>query len=173
MTSGAFSLVFLCETLCPLWFAFLQAITTEDTEVHRAVRIKRELAIVAASAAVIVGQTWVVAVDFRFFLRCQLLQNLFPQLLRFPEKFLIVKTEPVQLQRAVRREALAQNHIAHANGIGQNGLFAEFFKGSCGIVMIHAEIVVQASGVRHQASGKVSIEGSKAKAAAQSRKPKP
>ena len=73
----------------------------------------------------------------------QLLQDFLPQLLRFPKKLLILEKNSIQLQRAVRREALAQNHVAHTDWIGQQCIFAKFFEGSCRIVVVHAEIVVQ------------------------------
>ncbi len=50
-------------------------------------------------------------------LSCQLPQNLFPQLLRLPEKLLILDEEAVQLQRFVSRETIAQHHVAHMHRV--------------------------------------------------------
>src|SRR5208282_3989030 len=74
-------------------------------------------------------------------LRGQLLQNLFPQLLRLAEKFLILEEQPVQLQSFVGRWMLTQNHVTHMHGIGQGGIFGEFFQRRIGIIMVHAAIV--------------------------------
>src|SRR5258708_348708 len=74
-------------------------------------------------------------------LSSQLTQNLFPQLLRLAEKFLILDEQPVQVQRLIRRELLAQNHVAYMNRVRQGRIFGQFFQRGIGIVMIHAGIV--------------------------------
>jgi hypothetical protein len=71
-------------------------------------------------------------------LSSQLLQNLFPQLLRFPKKLLILHKQPVQLQRLIRRELPAQNHIPHMHRIRQSRILGKLFQRRIGIVMIHA-----------------------------------
>jgi len=50
----------------------------------------------------------------------QLLQNLFPQLLRLAEKLLRLDKLPVKFQRSVRIEFLAQNHVAHMDRVGES-----------------------------------------------------
>jgi hypothetical protein len=76
----------------------------------------------------------------------QLLQDFLPQLLRLSKKLLILEKHPVQFQRAVRREAFAQNHVADAHWVGKDGVFAEFFQGSSGIVVIHGSNCSPVSG---------------------------
>lgn len=73
----------------------------------------------------------------------QLLQDFLPQLLRLAKEFLIFDEQPVHLERVFRREALAQNHVAHPDRIWKDGFFGEFFEGCRRIVVIHGEIVMQ------------------------------
>jgi hypothetical protein len=67
----------------------------------------------------------------------QLFQDFLPQLLCFAEKFLIFEEEAVQFQRAIGREAFAQNHVADTHRIGEKGFFAKFFEGGSRIVVVH------------------------------------
>src|SRR5271168_2164659 len=59
----------------------------------------------------------------------QLLQNLSPQLLGLAEELLIFDKQTVHLQRFVRREPLAQNHVTHVDWIGEGRFFGKFFEG--------------------------------------------
>ena len=72
-----------------------------------------------------------------------MLQNFLPQLLCLAKKFLIFDEQPVQFERVFGRETPAQNHIAHADRVGKDSFFAELFKGSSRIVVVHGEIVMQ------------------------------
>jgi hypothetical protein len=76
----------------------------------------------------------------------QLLQDFLPQLLGFSKKLLVFEKQPVQLQRSVRGEALAQNHVADAHWVGKDGVFAEFFQGGSGIVVVHGSNCSPVSG---------------------------
>ena len=89
--------------------------------------MKGELGIVAAGEPL----------RLRWRLIRQLLQDFLAQLLRLSKKPLVFEKQPVQLQRSVGREALAQNHVADAHWIGKDGVFAEFFQGSSGIIVVH------------------------------------
>src|SRR6185369_3432713 len=75
----------------------------------------------------------------------QLLQYLFPQFLRLPEKLLIVDEQTVQLERLVRPEFFPQNHVAHVYGVGQRSVFGEFFQRGRRIVVVHGFIVAPPS----------------------------
>ena len=75
----------------------------------------------------------------------QLLQNLFPQLLRLAEKLLIFDEQAIQLQRLIRISSLAQDHVAHMDWVGQGRVFGEFFQRGIGIVVVHGFIVAPAS----------------------------
>jgi hypothetical protein len=89
--------------------------------------MKGELGIVAAGEPL----------GLRWRLIRQLFQDFFAQLLRLSKKLLVFEKQPVQFQRSVGREAFAQNHVADAHGVGEDGVFAEFFQGSSGIVVVH------------------------------------
>lgn len=89
----------------------------------------------------------------------QLLQDFLPKLLCFSKKFLIFEEQSVHLQRAIGREALAQNHVADAHRIGKDCFFAEFLEGSRGIVVVHGKIVIQPSGSGLQALGFGRVSG--------------
>src|ERR1700716_2722406 len=67
----------------------------------------------------------------------QLLENLFPQLLRLAEELLILDEQTVHLQRFVSRQLLAQHHVAHMHGVRQDCIFGQFFQRDIGIVVIH------------------------------------
>src|SRR5580700_3369344 len=54
----------------------------------------------------------------------ELPQNLFPQLLSFAKNFLILKKQPVQLQRLIRRGMLAQNHVPHMHRVRQRSILS-------------------------------------------------
>jgi len=71
-------------------------------------------------------------------LRCQALQDLLTQLLRLAERFLVLDKDPVQLQRLVDGELVAQHHVAHVHGVRQGCVFGQFFKGGGWIVVVHA-----------------------------------
>jgi hypothetical protein len=68
----------------------------------------------------------------------QALQNLLTQFLRLAEKFLILDKDPVQLQRLIGREFVAQHHVAHVDRVGQCCIFRQFFKRDAGVVVVHA-----------------------------------
>ena len=80
-------------------------------------------------------------------LRCQPPQNFFPQLLRFAEKFLVLDEHPIQFDRLLRRQLMAQQHVSYVDRIWQGRFFVEFFKGGRGIVVIHAGIVCRSEAV--------------------------
>jgi len=77
-------------------------------------------------------------------LRRQPPQNFLPQFLRLPEKFLVFDKHPVQFNRLIRRQLLAQQHIADVHRIRQGRFFIQLFKSGRGIVVIHADIVCRA-----------------------------
>lgn len=74
-------------------------------------------------------------------LRCQPLQDVLAQLLRFAEKFLVFEKDAVQFERLVGGELAAQHHVAHMDGIGEGRVFGQFFEGGCWIVVVHTGIL--------------------------------
>ena|SRR5271165_3747679 len=62
-------------------------------------------------------------------LRCQALQNVFAQFLRFAEKFLVFEEDAIELQRLVSVELATKHHVAHVDGIRQSRVFGQLFKG--------------------------------------------
>jgi hypothetical protein len=84
----------------------------------------------------------------------KLLEDFLAQLLCFPEKFLIFDEHAVQLQRSVCAEMLAQQHVAHVDGVGKCGFLGQFFEGCAGIVVVH-ELIVALPELNHFCAPKV------------------
>jgi hypothetical protein len=66
---------------------------------------------------------------------------LLAQFLRFAEKFLVFEEDPIQFERLIDRELVAQHHVAYVDGIGQSRVFSEFFQSGGGIVVVHEVIL--------------------------------
>ena len=58
-------------------------------------------------------------------------------------KFLVLDEHSVQLQRFVRSEFFAQQHVADVDWVGEIRFLSQFFKGRIGIVVVHRNIVVE------------------------------
>lgn len=71
----------------------------------------------------------------------QAFQELLAELLRFAEKFLVLKKNPVQLQRMIGGELLAQHHVTNVDRIRQRRFLGQFFESGRGIVVVHTAIV--------------------------------
>src|SRR5579862_9765539 len=72
----------------------------------------------------------------------KLLQYLFAQLLRLAEKLLVLHKQPIQFERSVGVQFLAQNHIPHMYGVRQRCILVQFFQGGVRIVVVHQDIVL-------------------------------
>ncbi len=69
------------------------------------------------------------------------LQNLSAELLRFAERLLVFDENPIQFQRLVCGQLVAQHHVTHVNGIRQRSIFRQLFEGSLWIVVVHHAIL--------------------------------
>src|SRR6266436_9411651 len=64
-------------------------------------------------------------------------QDLLSQLLRLAKELLVFGEQAVQFQRLFRLQPVPQDHIAKADGVGQQGFLVQFFESSMGIIVIH------------------------------------